>query len=67
LVDGVAIEQEHHNPPGQGDFERIKAERGPDYPNRRVTLEWRQLSPGSGLGPGGRVRMGLMNCTWGLP
>ena len=67
MVDDTPMDQEVSLPPGHGSFEKSKSERGPAYPKRRVRLEWRRISPDGGLGPGGKVRLGLMGCAWGIP
>lgn len=67
LSNGVPVDHEEHLPSGSGSFERNKVEHGPMFPDQTLTLEWKQLSPGAGLGMGGAIRFGLMNCGWGIP
>jgi len=67
MIDGQPLDQEHHQPPGQGHFVRTKNEQGPQFPDRRVTMEWKRQSPDGGLSAHGKIRFGLMDCCWGLP
>lgn len=67
LSNGVPIDHEENLPPGNHSFERSRIEHGPAFPDRVLTLEWRSVSPGGGLGIGGAIRFGLMDCGWGIP
>jgi len=66
LVDGVPAGPKATLDAGNNGFKRSKTEPGPDYPERVITVEWRQETNDGGLAHNGRVVLRLTESTWGM-